>query len=348
MRHSPQNSQRGLTLVEMMVSIVLSLLLLAAAIQIFTANKQTFRMVEASSRVQENGRFAVAFLRPVLRSAGNTGCANLNKGATLNRIADPSRYGSGAIQDAINTFGDGVGVKGYTYSGGALPAELVTYGLTRGTATGDVWESSTNEILVIKFGGACPGGNIVQVMPSTSANIKIKDAASCGIQQNDLVIVSDCQNADLFGVTNNPNAAGANKDTLAHASNLNIANTLTKAYGTDASVYKLNVVIFYIGRGASGEPALFRRQLVNGSFQNEELVEDVEQMRAVFGIDTDNPADGTANYYVAPASVPNTNWADVSSVRVTLTVRSKADRVTVNNQRLTHVFSATIKVRNSL
>ena len=38
---------RGLTLVELMISLVLSLLLAAAMVQLFIGNKQTFRMQEA-------------------------------------------------------------------------------------------------------------------------------------------------------------------------------------------------------------------------------------------------------------------------------------------------------------
>lgn len=63
-------SQRGLTLVELMVAMAVSLLLLAGVIQIFLSSKQSYRLQEGFSRLQENGRFAVDVLTLNVRHAG--------------------------------------------------------------------------------------------------------------------------------------------------------------------------------------------------------------------------------------------------------------------------------------
>jgi prepilin-type N-terminal cleavage/methylation domain len=62
--------QRGLTLIEIMVAIAISLLLLAGVAQIFISNKQSFRVQEGMSHLQENGRFATHFLGRTMRLAG--------------------------------------------------------------------------------------------------------------------------------------------------------------------------------------------------------------------------------------------------------------------------------------
>ena len=56
------NHQRGLSLVELMVAIVLGLILVAAVIELFVNNRQVYRVQEAKARMQEDGRFALHHL----------------------------------------------------------------------------------------------------------------------------------------------------------------------------------------------------------------------------------------------------------------------------------------------
>ena len=76
--------QAGVGLVEIMVAVTLSLILMAGLVQVYTGNKQTYRIQEALSRVQENGRFALDFITRDLRSAGFLGCAG-----TSTKIINP-------------------------------------------------------------------------------------------------------------------------------------------------------------------------------------------------------------------------------------------------------------------
>jgi len=62
--------QTGLSLVELMIALVVGLLLLGGVIEIFVANKQTYRVADASARIQENARFATEILGRYLRIAG--------------------------------------------------------------------------------------------------------------------------------------------------------------------------------------------------------------------------------------------------------------------------------------
>jgi len=54
--------QAGLTLVELMVSLVLGLFITTAVVQLFSGSKRSYNINEAMARVQENGRFAMSFL----------------------------------------------------------------------------------------------------------------------------------------------------------------------------------------------------------------------------------------------------------------------------------------------
>ena len=62
--------QLGLTVVELLVALVLSLLLLTGIIQVFLASKQTYATNEAMSVLQENGRFALEFIARSVHMAG--------------------------------------------------------------------------------------------------------------------------------------------------------------------------------------------------------------------------------------------------------------------------------------
>lgn len=63
-------AQRGLTLVELMVAMVLSLLLSAGVIVLFVGSGQNTRFNEGLARVQENGRFAIDVITHDTRMAG--------------------------------------------------------------------------------------------------------------------------------------------------------------------------------------------------------------------------------------------------------------------------------------
>ena len=64
--HDPR-SQRGFTLIELMISLVIGLLLSAAIVKIYVDTSQIYKFQNAVSEVQENGRFASAFLRRAAR-----------------------------------------------------------------------------------------------------------------------------------------------------------------------------------------------------------------------------------------------------------------------------------------
>ena len=62
--------QHGVGLVEILVAMAIGLLLTAGVIQIFTGSRQTYRVQENLSHLQENGRFALIQLGNILRMTG--------------------------------------------------------------------------------------------------------------------------------------------------------------------------------------------------------------------------------------------------------------------------------------
>jgi type IV pilus assembly protein PilW len=70
--------QRGLSLIELMIGIALSLLILTAVLYSFAGSRASYQHQTSFSAVQESGRIALELLNRDLRMAGNPGCGNIN------------------------------------------------------------------------------------------------------------------------------------------------------------------------------------------------------------------------------------------------------------------------------
>lgn len=66
MRHQ----QGGFTIVELMVAGTLGLILIVGVLQVFISSRQTYRVQDAISSVQDGGRFALQFLSEDIQKAG--------------------------------------------------------------------------------------------------------------------------------------------------------------------------------------------------------------------------------------------------------------------------------------
>ena len=72
-KHYPRTRrplQHGLSLVELLVAMTVGLLLTAGVLTVFVNSKQTYRVQDNLSHLQENGRFALILLGNALRMAG--------------------------------------------------------------------------------------------------------------------------------------------------------------------------------------------------------------------------------------------------------------------------------------
>jgi len=63
-------TQLGLSIVELMVTLVLSLFIMLVTTGFYINNKSTYRFIDSSNDVQESGRYAIHFLRETIVNAG--------------------------------------------------------------------------------------------------------------------------------------------------------------------------------------------------------------------------------------------------------------------------------------
>lgn len=320
-----RRGQSGFSLIEIMIAITLSLLLIAGILQIFLSTRATFRMQDGLARVQESGRFAVQMMSRDIRMAGYAGCGRLDN-INLNVIANnpPAFVG---LQSAL------IGIDTLTGWAGAPPN----------------WINSTDALIVQR----ASEGNIRLVgnLAVRNANIQV-DSNPYGFQANDLLLVSDCQDADLFRATNI--GAGGGVVAIAHANNANTTNNLSKLYQDDATVMAFLSQTYYIGTNPDGEPALF---LISNGNPAQELVDGIQDMQITYGVDTNS--DRMVDAYQEASAVAN--WAQVMSARIAVLAQSAGNvqgntvnltydlagtNVTIDDARMRQVFSETIAIRN--
>jgi type IV pilus assembly protein PilW len=319
--------QLGLTMLEIVVALAVGLILLIGIIQLLINTNQAFRVQNALQRVQENGQFAIQYLAQDIRNTDFWGC-----------LEDTSW-----IVNRINTSGTGYNITYYGFTKGLEG--------TANQATGGSIVAGTDTITVRS---ATPVSGLNQIIApfasSTASPITIN--ANSNLNSGSIVLVSDCQQGDIFQVTNGSASGG----TLEHASGVgapgNATSTLSKIYSSDAFVYLPYTNIYSIQLGTSGLPSLF----VTTATNSQELVEGVERMLILYGEDTDG--DGAANKYVQANQVGNMD--NVVSVRVNLVIESLEDNLlsrpqsyVFNNQtitptdyRLRRVYTTTINLRN--
>ena len=322
--------QRGVTLVELMIALAIGLLVTVAMLKVYVDASRMYRFNEGLARVQENGRFALEFIRRDARVAGFWGC-----------------YSNAALTNGIS----------------ATSGAYINVGAGHITGTSDDGLNSSDSITFRSATGS--GALVTSGMSGTGDSVTV---GSIGALSTDTaVLISDCEDGDLFQVT------GIAGTALAHAAgaNANVSPNLNKAYAAGARVYEAREVTFCIAPGADpAQPAL--RRLVNPTSgqtcasNGDELLEGIENMQILYGEDTDADADGangdgTANRYV-DITYPPLEKKRIVSVRILLLVRSINNNLTTEpspyifngitvtpgstDKYLRKVFTTTITLRN--
>jgi len=340
--------EHGLTIIELMVSVALSLVVLSALTFVYVSSRGAYRSNEALARVQENGRFAMDWLSREIRSAGFYGCISRGPPPTV-------------IANNFTGFPMGLqAVVGYENGSGWTNPTSIT------RVAGDVLEISG------MYGNAA---NVLDDNPkAVNANVKVDRCI--GLKQDDLVMVANCGRSTIMRITNVPENGGcppsAGFNTVTDANNNNNANfRLDPPYlvTSRAILFKFGAYAYFIGRNPANRPSLYRTNMDGAAVvTTEEVVENIENMDLLFGEDTDG--DGFADSYKTASNVAN--WQSVVSVRVTLVAVSPdagatqqrqnyyfgaisgsgsgtaLDWQTATDSRLRQVFVSTVAIRNKL
>ncbi len=358
--------QRGVTLVELMIAMLIGLVLIGGLIQIFIGSRESYRLNDAVSRLQENGRFAIDTISRDLRMAGLPSCM-LRQGIVVNLLqGGPPALNLDEPLDGWEAADTAPGEARVLDFGGALEG---VPGAGWGTVAGTV----------IAGLNALPGADVLRVrrmaeFPPQITNIAVGGAATVVTVTETTAI----ENGDVFVMCNGNTGQGyivqacevtpngvMTDATLSAACvpGTQIPHDLGANWGTAGTLSVPREIVYFVGKrggDAANVPALFRRVDSRGiAGVAEELVEGVESLQVLYGIDTTGNLQ--ANQYLTADAVPR--WDQVVSARIGVLLVSAENNVVPDEQndilllgttfeppdddrRLRQSMTATITLRN--
>lgn len=336
--------QRGFTLIELMITLALSLLVLIGLSSVYIAVGQSFRFQETTGRLQEDANFALDSISRDLRMAGFAGCAGVKSvqvgGAGSPLVYYPSSVLSSSSPDGFNgvnplaqivTSGDGaaeIALQPFTAKGfvrgfdGGIPAGMVP-------ATNPTPLAGSDSLFFA--GGSINSVALSAPMLTTTSPLTIAADtygwrnATANDGQYDM-IVSDCNVSSIF---KGKVGVSGGVTTIAHDTGLDNSTGVFQS-GTDENMFKADAVVmlaqwnfFYIAtRPGSLTPSLYRVTFNGNTRLNaEEIVSNVEGMQLHFGENTGFDSFGlptlVADQWRTTAAAV-TDWSRVVAVRVGL------------------------------
>ena len=329
----------GMTLVELLIALVLGMTLAAGVTQIYVGSSATERSQEARLRMQEGGRFGINFLSQEIRMAGYFGCLSSIEGTSANSLLNTDLSMPLHFQPEWGIQGwEAAGTSPGVVNDSTLNVAQVATSPSE-WSTGDsnivmpVFNAVPNSDIVRVWGGTGAAGNVIGIAQGPEPTITVE--ANEGIGANDFLLISDCERVDIAQAC--AVEAGQGTTSILSLSSGCVPGNFVGALITSitdtaapAKVIRLQGTIFYVGkRGDSAEnpPALFRAQLdSNGTLATaEELIEGVESMQILYGVNNNEDARRTADTYLTADSV--TQWQNVVSVRITLLMQSIDDGI---------------------
>lgn len=337
--HRAARSVRGLSLVELMIALTISVLLGLGLVQVFSAQRVAYASNESLARLQENSRFAMNFLQHDLRMTGHMACLNELgfRGRIYNHLsadtpdAAPWMY---RIDKPFEVF----------EATDTAPGELHVMPEKRSVPGAGHWKPALPDALDIAD-EALDGSDVIVVRYLSETATVLTGAGVNGetgtmeivdpdfVEANGIYAISDCKNFSLF------QAKSAGPMVVADNGGLNLVGWSGRenTYGPDVPLRRYEVAAYYVATGADGNPALFRSQLSPSTGKmdaGEELVAGVEMLQAVLGADVGlrDGGDLPTDYFTAAdiedgggpwpgTSTATTRWSAVVSVRLGVLVR---------------------------
>jgi type IV pilus assembly protein PilW len=347
--------QKGIGLIELLVSMLIGLFIMSGVLQMFSTTSQNAVSASGASRIQENARFVFSKMAEDIAQTGNLGCVSTSNGQLSNQDYIENLLAEDAAVDEAYDFTAIInGQDAATAT--TLPAGSVA--LTTDTLNIRFVDNSARIDLRADASG-------VSVAPG-QIFVDKDDPDFDDLRQYQIVALANCKRAAIFMITDKDSSNGeltiaagtANKSPLGsiNAGQYNTTNTLLKSedYRTDAGtltvtsptyLYGGNTgsYLYFIGNSTNGlcsstpitnvVPALssgpencsfFR--LENGI--ERELVEGVSDMQVRYGWTT---AAGELFFGNAgdASTIANSNLID--RVRVVLTLNSVDDALSSGN-----------------
>jgi hypothetical protein len=190
--------------------------------------------------------------------------------------------------------------------------------------------------------------------------------AQGSLQGGQLAVISDCAKSMVMWISSI--TAGPTVNLAAGAWPKNTSAAIPASFAIGSQVAPVDTTVFYIGKGADGDGALYSYDLNAGStFTASELVPDIEAMQVLYGLDTTGTQTVgeyvSANQVIQPGASPATTFNNVISLKVAVLAASPPGAVPIptaaptysllgttvtapKDTRARQIFELTISLRN--
>ena len=347
-------TNRGFTLIELMIGLTLGLMLSIAVISVYFAQANTYKTNMSLAAIQSAESAISALLTPIIRSAGFCGCTTVSQAMSNLNPGGPLPLGNLSTSPAA--------IMGYDAASGTTIT--VTQDNAANTNSANSWlpplhaslvgnVQSVSDVLIVL--GALPGNPPIAVSVITAGSNSLTLQNTTGIVAGQFAVVSDCLKASIFKVTS---VAGV---TVVHAAGAgalaNATDALIPNYSPGAQFISLAQTAFFVAQDPGGQSSLVRATLnSSGTWTIQSLVPGVQTMQVRYGIGSG----GVLSQYVAASAV--VDWTQVYAIRLGFLIEGRRGSAslpptsysvlgtTVNvpaDGRLRHMFEMTITLRNS-
>lgn len=289
-----RGNQRGLTLVELMIAMTLSLLIIAGLSAVFVGNSRSRAEIERANQQTENGRYALQVLTDDIQMAGYLNELDVNAAQfpAPTTMPDPCATTLTALTTGL-----------------AMPIQAYDNGTGGLTCLGAGASPKANtDVIVIRRSSGC-------VMGTTDCDV---------VTGAPYFQASLCNSSTELSATDLTSRYRLNTD-------LTQLDRHNRNCTTVASKHQYLTHIYFIDdhdKVGDGIPTLKRAELGAGAFATVPIAEGIENLQFEYGIDTN--ADGTAEAFSASPSTYAgcagaaciTNLQNIVTVKVNLLARN--------------------------
>ena len=335
----------GFTLIELMISMVLGLLLIAGVGSVFLANKDAYRTNEAMSQVQDAARTSFELLAREVRQAGANPCA-------ASRLQSVLNDGDPMLDNLINA-GSLSPIDGWDDATGISLAGFPASGEDGAPVGGAIQTGGGGGAL--RLASAKDAGVALADTTTTRTAINLAAGTAAAVSAGDVLMICDADQGAIFQVTgvssNQIQLDGSGVTPGNSTPSLNIDSSGTSFAPTSYLAIPENY-IWYVGTNPAGGRSLYRWGPGQGSASAPQ-----EMVRGVWGMQVEYHEGTEGTFKEAepePGSGPGVaNFLNVNGIRMTLVVRSQgtsdgdaARGAGSDRERLERRFSATLALRN--
>jgi type IV pilus assembly protein PilW len=308
MRFPTCTRQTGLSLVELMVGMAVGLIGIVIISHLYVTNEQYKRSTTGAGAAQVNGAIALYTVERDLRMAGY-GINHTNAlGCACDTVADPD---CSPLQYYF----------GGTYSSPPAAAGSVLRTLKIAPVV-IVKTANQPDSITLLYGGDNERATPVRLLQTMAPpNYDYNTEGTAGFEDGNLIVVTQGANCALAQITVN----AANSLLLHAAGAYNpVQNGTLPKFARDASVFNLGITPIWRTYAIVNNTLTATEVLPpQGGIGAQGLVDDIVDLQALYGKDTDNDANRTVDVYDGVTPTTAAGWQQVLAVRIAVLARSQ-------------------------